>query len=561
MSILPVTCAFASLIAFEHPLPSMHGGRVGVYGDGENGTYNNVEVALPGLMTTKDPKLGLMLWELRKSIYGDRRLVFVDGRQLMCSPNWIRDHVHQMKAFRHWEYDLCSFYDFIVETQRADGQFFELLKQVDDGHWKLVPDDCYRIYPDDHQALVRLELEADIEYLMVEGALRIWRVTGDDGWLRRTLPRLEKGIDYITSDPKRWSKELGLVKRMFTIDTWDFVAEPKKPRERAVEPDSPMSVMHGDNSGVYKAMADLAWINDRLGNPEKAGEWRVRAEALRQAMMKHLWTGSHFMHQLHLNHSGVDGKERERLSLSNAYALNRGVLSREDARRVIAEYQRRRKTTKCFAEWFSIDPPYVPAFGCHKAGTYVNGGISPFTAGELALGAFENGYEEYGYDIIVRLRQMVERDKAVYFLYTPDEAKPLGGGPSGWGSASIMNAIDEGLAGIRDADTGYAVIDFSPRWPVTEYAELRYVTGYESSRKFVDCRYVLTGKGMRYRLASPARRVNAHILLPRGRKVGDVRVNGEGACGWALENVGESVYVNWSGPARDAVDFEILFKE
>ena len=36
---------------------------------------------------------------------------------------------------------------------------------------------------------------------------------GDDEWLKRALPRLEKGIDYQTSDVKRWDPERGLCKR------------------------------------------------------------------------------------------------------------------------------------------------------------------------------------------------------------------------------------------------------------------------------------------------------------------------------------------------------------
>ena len=39
-----------------------------------------------------------------------------------------------------------------------------------------VPEDCSVLYPEDNRSLVRLELEADIEYLMVEGCVA-WRVT------------------------------------------------------------------------------------------------------------------------------------------------------------------------------------------------------------------------------------------------------------------------------------------------------------------------------------------------------------------------------------------------
>ncbi|MBQ6340030.1 MAG: hypothetical protein IJI36_12895, partial [Kiritimatiellae bacterium] len=160
-------------IPFANPLPRMRCGKV------QCGTYNNWELAFPGVLTTASADFGNALWDLRKVVWADRRLVFVDGRTLVCQLNWVRDHIHQTKGYRHWEYDLTSFLDFILDTQHADGQFYELIKQLDDFHWTFVPPDCRILYPEDNQSLVRLELEADIEYLMVEGCLQAWRVTGD----------------------------------------------------------------------------------------------------------------------------------------------------------------------------------------------------------------------------------------------------------------------------------------------------------------------------------------------------------------------------------------------
>ena len=338
------------MIEFEHKLPSMNI-------DGKrNGTYNNYELGFPSIMTTTDPKLGLFLDNLRNNIFKDRSLVFIDGKIIRCGKNWIRDHVHVMKAMRHWEYDLKSFLDFIIETQREDGQFYELIKQIDDPHWRFVNEDCRVMYPDDNLSLVRLELEADIEYLVVEGAMYLYRTSGDDEWLKRVLPKLEKGIDYITSDKKRWDAEHGLVKRPFTIDTWDFTYGYPGDNRR-IEDDTPMSIMHGDNSGVYQAMNQLAWFNRRLGNEEKAAEWENRAKVLKENMFKHLWNGRFFIHQLHLGHSGADDLEGERLSLSNPYDINRGVTSLEESRKIIEEYITRKDITDNFAEWFSIDPP------------------------------------------------------------------------------------------------------------------------------------------------------------------------------------------------------------
>ncbi len=539
------------MIEFQHKLPAMKINGV------RCGTYNNRELGFPSILTTTDPKLGLFLHQMRSNIFNDRSLVFIDGKILMTDKNWIRDHVHVMKAMRHWEYDLSSFLNFIIETQREDGQFYELIKQVDDKHWSFVNEDCYVMYPEDNLALVRLELEADIEYIVVEGAVYLYKTTGDDEWLKAVLPKLEKGINYMMSDEKRFDKEHGLIKRPFTIDTWDFTYLPDASVNRRICPDSPMSIMHGDNSGVYQAMHQLAWLNRRLGNEEKAREWEARAAVLKENIFKHLWNGKFFIHQLHLNHSGIDDLEKNRLSLSNTYDINRGLTDVEQSRSIINEYVNRRKSTDCFAEWFSIDPPYKK-FYRYESGRYVNGAISPFTAGELAKAAFNNGYEEYGWDIIQRFIKLVERDGTTYFLYDTDGTPQPDGGPSAWGAAALISAVDEGFAGINDVGVNYDEIFFAPKFPVTHYTELRYLTGYEVTKAMVDVRYILTDEGMRYDVYSPAKKIQSHILLPKGKCCSKLLLNGNEVA-FDTESVGSSQYLNVECTSNGKVTLEILF--
>ena len=540
------------MIEFEHKLPAMNiNGR-------HNGTYNNREIGFPSVLTTTDYKLGEFLHTLRSNIYADRALVLIDGKVLMCNKNWIRDHVHVMKGMKYFEYDLASFLNFIIDTQREDGQFYELIKQYDDYHWKMVNEDCRIMYPDDNLTLVRLELEADIEYLVVEGAMYLYQITGDNNWLRSVLPKLEKGINYITSDTKRWDKKHGLVKRPFTIDTWDFTYLERSQDDRRIHDDEPMSIMHGDNSGVYQAMKQLAWFNNRLGNSDKAKQWENRAEMLRENIMKYLWNGSFFIHQLHLNHDGIDNLENERLSLSNPYDINRGLTSVEESRNIIKEYMKRKETTNMFAEWFSIDPPYED-FNSYKEGQYVNGAISPFTAGELAKAAFNNGYEEYGWDIVSRFIKLVERDNNIFFLYYPDSRPQPEGGPSCWGAAAFISAVDEGLAGIKNAGVNYDEIEFSPKFPVTHYTELRYITGYELSHTLVDVRYILKEYGMRYDIISPAKKMSVRILLPKNKKASALLINGV-ETDFDIYTIGESEYVSFSvAECQENMSFEILF--
>ena len=119
--------------------------------------------------------------------------------------------------------------------------------------------------------------------------------------------------------------------------------------------------------------------------------------------------------------------------------------------------------------------------------------------------------------------------------------------------------MDEGLAGIVNTGFGYDEIAFSPRWPVTPYRELRYVTGYESVGRYVDCRYVQTEEGFRYHLRSPAKKVSAHLLVPAGKAPKALLVNGS-EVPFSLVAVGESRYVDVVAEPRGGIsDFEVLY--
>lgn len=540
-------------IPFLRPLPTLAK---------DSSVNNNPEWAMPGVFTDAGRDLGFFMKKLRDTVSMNRRLIRIDGRTVVCNHNWIRDHVHQMKGWCHWERDCTSFLDVLLDHPRADGMLYELIKQIDDGHWCMVDDSSRLLFPEDHMAMARLDLEADVEYLAVEGAHRYWRMLGDDAWMARRLPVLERAINWQTSDPQHWNADVGLCIRPFTIDTWDFVPTGATGPDRRIHPWEPLPAMHGDNTGVYQAMRQLAAMNRHLGRAAKAADWEARAETLKANIFRHLWNGRYFIHQKFFNgEQGLDDKEDVRLSLSDAYALNRGILTGDQCRSIVDEYQARRKTTTAFAEWFSIDPPYAPTFAYHAAGTYVNGAISPFTAGELARGAFDCGREAYAWDILERFMRKVKADGEVYFLYNPKDGASISAsiGPSAWGAAALLNALDEGLAGVVNAGFGYDELAFSPRWPVTPYTNVRYLTGYEAFGRTIDYRHVRTDAGMRYRVESPAKTIRAHLLLPVGKTPRTLRVNGAERA-FSVSHVDASRYLDVVvEPVAGLADFEVLW--
>ena len=107
-------------------------------------------------------------------------------------------------------------------------------------------------------------------------------------------------------------------------------------------------------------------------------------------------------------------------------------------------------------------------------------------------------------------------------------------------------------------DTGYRKIRFSPRFPVTPYTELRYITGYEKTDITVDLRWILTAEGMHYRLTSPAQNVQCHLYIPAGKTVKAITAGGA-EIRYTLTAVGESVYADFETAPDGVLDVEVYF--
>ena len=73
----------------------------------------------------------------------------------------------------------------------------------------------------------------------------------------------------------------------------------------------------------------------------------------------------------------------------------------------------------------------------------------------------------------------------------------------------------------------------------------------------MDVRYVLNDRGMRYRVASPAKKLDAHILLPKGRNAARILVNGKEQ-NFTRSSVGESGYVDFAIRGDGLYDIEVF---
>ncbi len=478
---------------------------------------------------------------------------------------WIRDHSDILRGGRYIEPDVQSAVACFAEAQAANGRIFDYVTTFPEKK------PCER---ENWEKWVRVPVEADVEYRFVKAAYLAWQATGDEAWLASVLQACERALTYTMTHPWRWDREHRLVKRPYTIDTWDFdyTAGRAPWLNFQITKDTFWGLMHGDNSGFYEAAVLLARLYVVIGNNQDAARWIEVAEGVRERANAVLFNGRFYTHFYKLTPVTIDGvDEAEQLSLSNPMAINRGLATRDIAVAILRQYQRRRQTTGAFAEWFSIDPPFPDGiFGDEKllGGAYVNGGIMPLVGGELARAAFANGFERYGLDILDQYRRMIAERGATYLWYFPDgtpsteetSTSPEATPTDGWGSSAMLYAFVEGLCGIVDAGHSFQDVRCAPRWIVTGEAEATVRVGYAASGATFGYHYHHNEAEKKILLTLEARQAHVvlHMLVPDGSRVASVTWKGQ-ASSFEQVSVEQSRYVDVSGDVRNSVDVEVRY--
>ncbi len=328
----------------------------------------------------------------------------------------LRDHVHKMKGLKYFCPELKEGLDLYGDTQHKNGMLADTVKPLDHvaSYWDMVFLPTGFRWQDKLRdvCMQRTPVENDLEYAYVEGLYYIWKATGDEAWMRNSLEHAIRALTFSRQSTCYWSRKYKLLKRGYTIDTWDFQTEedlaisghnmlidPKKTR---------FGIMHGDNTGYAAACRYLAEMLAHAGRTAEARQWRRTGDEIQKRLDRVAWNGRFYRHHVPEDPRvkrdlGVD--ETKQVSLSNSYALNRGI-SHLQCVEILRTYQRlRREMPKGSpGEWYLIYPPFERGFKhANDKWEYMNGGVSTITAGELAHGAFEHGFEHYGADILRRV--------------------------------------------------------------------------------------------------------------------------------------------------------------
>jgi len=516
-----------------------------------------------------NPSLDALVPRVREFLAHDVAAYVMFGRPVRGyrSPDtpsiWIRDHSDMLRGAKYWERDMKSAVDHFAEMQSEAGWLFDYFTMTPEK----VP--CEK---ENWAKYVRVPVEADVEYRFVKAVFLAWQATGDDRWMKGMIPRMEKALLYVTTDPWRWDRRRRLVKRGYTIDTWDFdyTAGRHPWLNFRVDERTYWGIMHGDSSGYYEAFLNLAAMHVQAGNGAAASRWRKFAAAFRARANRASFNGRFYRHRVPITPVEIPGVDAEaQLTISNPMAINRGMATHPMALSIIEEYRRRGAANRFAADWVSVDPPFPAGiFGEPKLvpGSYCNGGLMPLVGGELARAALEHGREAYGVAQLLRYEELT-RGNETYLWYFPDgrpssietSTSPDASPTDGWGSTSMLFALMEGLAGVVDASSLYRDVRLSPRWAAAGCEDVSLSLAYAASGAGVAYRYAHDAPkstivlGLRARAA-----VSLHLLLPAGARPRSLRVNGR-PVRHAETHVEESTYLDAAFPVRGKAELIVHY--
>jgi hypothetical protein len=339
--------------------------------------------------------------------------------------DWLLDNTNTLKGMRYFWPEVRQSFEIFSDTQREDGMIWEnhIDRTPPENDWdrRFKYGDFSRSADGGYLGLRRAPVENHVEMYFLEALYLVWKTTGDDVWMQQHLDRALHAVRYSTSDPYRWSKKFGLIKRGLTIDTWDFLCD----IEAALVGGDIMvidlekthfGIFFGDNTGLIAGCRYLAEMLDRAERGQDADGMRKLADELEERLNRISWNGRFYTHWVAEDAEfrpdlGVDMNSQ--VSLSNAYSLNRGIRPQQAAA-IINTYAAIRKEMPATSpgEFYSIYPPFLKGFGSEQAiWDYVNGGVLACTAGELARGCFQHGYESYGVDILRRVHEITKRHR------------------------------------------------------------------------------------------------------------------------------------------------------
>jgi alpha,alpha-trehalase len=246
--------------------------------------------------------------------------------------------------------------------------------------------------------------------------------SGDFAWLRPVYDRLRRVVAY---------REETQLDRGTGLFFWDNAMQSGADNNVALtnDPNDRSAVLAADiNAFQHREYLALAAVAEALGRPDDARGDRLKADALRQAMLERLWFGPEASF---FNVRRDTGRPLRRVSYSNFAPLVENILPRAEGRRMIEAYLWNRdhlladyglRTLSRLDQDYNNAAVIVP---------YSNwrGPVWPIACFLYSLGLLNYGFEAQAAELAGTLGRLLLRDiracGSMHENYHPDTGAPL----------------------------------------------------------------------------------------------------------------------------------------
>jgi hypothetical protein len=417
------------------------------------------------------------------------------------------------------------------------------------------------IAPDGH--IDKAAAVSDEEVHLINAAYQYYKVAARREWLETRLggetilSRLNRALDWLYSH--RYDGTHRLIKRGHTTDWGDVKFEPSAdPTDLDPSADHWTCSLY-DQALTYRALFELAEMNEALGAHARSRDLLQRAEDLRRAANETLWKGEDGFYLLHVHVTPLAHPfpEDQMVCISNAVAVYVGLSDADQTARALASLERARLAAGAAKPGLSIYPPYPPGFFAHPqmhSGEYQNGGLWDWWGGIQITAEFENGHSTLARTHL----RLVAEDWALHPQEVCEWQNPSTG--EGWGSsnycsgaATVAESIVQGLFGVTiDSDA----VTVEPRLAKHD-GQVRVLQPATRFYASYDYRYEEAFVVLDYGSNHPDP-LQLAVLTPRGKIVQKVSIDGQ-RVSHHMETLLEDSYCAFQGPSgvhRAVISFE-----
>jgi hypothetical protein len=407
------------------------------------------------------------------------------------------------------------------------------------------------IAPDRH--IDKATVVSDEETHLIHAAYLYYRIIGGPDWLQKELAgeliivRLNRALDWLYT--RRFDGVHQLIKRGHTTDWGDIKFEPSlNPTDLYPLTDHWACSIY-DQALAYRALLELAQMNQVLGDELHARELQERAQQLRLSTNESLWNpqGGFYSVHLHLSPLKHSFQEEEMISIANALVAYVGLSDPTRNSEIFISLEKARLAAEADKPGVSLYPSYPAGFFSHvqmSPGEYQNGGLWDWWGGVQITAEFENGHSSLA---LAHLR-MVARDWAQHPQQIFEWQIPHTG--EGWGAenyasaaATMGEAIVWGLFGVTIEKD---VLRLQPRLREHE-GRIRVVQPASGFYISYDYRHRPDFIVLDYGSNHP-RPLKIKVLLPLGKETERVSID-DFSISHRMETLAEDSYCTFQAPS------------